>query len=361
MRVLMAMSGGVDSSVAAALLCEAGYDVIGISMLLAGQAEGKEGSCCSLDDFQDARRVAEQLAIPYYVLNLKEEFHRRVINVFTEEYLRARTPNPCLLCNRDLKFDLLWRRAQELGADYVATGHYARIARDQASGRCRLLRGRDERKDQSYFLFTLTQEQLSRTLFPIGDLTKTQVREKARTLGLQVAEKPESQEICFVPDRNYARFIEARLPADRFRPGEVVDAEGKVLGTHPGVQRFTIGQRRGLGVSGSTRPLYVTSIDAASARVTVGPKEQLIALGLVANEVNWIEGIPSGEVHVEVKVRYRHPAVAARVRPNGGNTVQVFFEDACPAVTPGQAAVFYCGEQVLGGGWIERALFETES
>lgn len=350
------MSGGVDSSVAAALLCEAGYDVIGISMLLAGSTEGREGSCCSLDDFQDARRVAEQLDIPYYVLNLKEEFRRRVIDVFTEEYLHGRTPNPCLLCNRDLKFDLLWRRAQELGADYVATGHYARIAHDQASGRYHLLRGRDERKDQSYFLFTLTQEQLSRTFFPIGDLTKIQVREKAGTLGLQVAEKPESQEICFVPDRDYARFIEAYLPADRFRPGVVVDAEGRVLGTHPGVQRFTIGQRRGLGISGFARPLYVTSIEAASARVTVGAKEQLIARGLVANEVNWIEEMPAGEARFGVKIRYRHPAVAARVRSNGGGTVQVFFEDACPAVTPGQAAVFYRGEQVLGGGWIARAL-----
>jgi len=357
----MAMSGGVDSSVAAALLCEAGYEVIGISMLLAGSTQGKEGSCCSLDDFQDARRVAEQLDIPYYVLNLKEEFHRRVIDVFTEEYLHGRTPNPCLLCNRDLKFDLLWRRAQELGADYVATGHYARIAHDQVSGRYQLLRGRDEHKDQSYFLFTLTQGQLSRTLFPLGELTKTQVREKAKTLGLQVAEKPESQEICFVPDRDYARFIEARLPVDRLRSGNIVDAGGKVLGTHPGVQRFTIGQRRGLGISGFTRPLYVTSLDAASARVTVGPKEQLMAQGLVANEVNWIEGMPVGEERLGVKIRYRHPAVAARVKPDGVDSVQIFFEDVYPAVTPGQAAVFYRGEQVLGGGWIERALLETET
>jgi tRNA-specific 2-thiouridylase len=355
------MSGGVDSSVAAALLYEAGYDVIGISMLLAGSTAEKEGSCCSLDDFQDARRVAEQLDIPYYVLNLKEEFRQRVIDVFTEEYLQGRTPNPCLLCNRDLKFDLLWRRAQELGADYVATGHYARIAYHQAAERYQLLCGRDERKDQSYFLFTLTQEQLSRTLFPLGDLTKTQVREKARTLGLRVAEKPESQEICFVPDRDYARFIEARLPADRLRPGRIVDAEGKVLGSHPGVQRFTIGQRRGLGLSSSAQPLYVTAIDAASARVTVGPKEQLAARGLVANEVNWIEGIPPGEVPLGVKIRYRHPTIAARAKPSAGGTVQVFFADSCPAVTPGQAAVFYRGEQVLGGGWIARPLLETES
>lgn len=356
----MAMSGGVDSSVAAALLYEAGYDVIGISMLLAGSTEGKDGSCCSLDDFQDARRVAEQLDIPYYVLNLKEEFRQQVIDVFTEEYLRGRTPNPCLLCNRDLKFDILWRRAQELGADYVATGHYARIVADQASGCYQLLRGRDEHKDQSYFLFTLTQEQLSRTLFPVGNLTKAQVRDKARTLGLQVAAKPESQEICFVPDKNYARFIEGRLPADRFRPGEIVDAQGRVLGTHPGVQRFTVGQRRGLGLSGFARPLYVTSIDAAGAQVTVGPKEELVARGLIAHKVNWIEGVPAGEVRFGVRIRYRHPTITARARLSGGDTVQVFFEEGCPAVTPGQAAVFYHGEQVLGGGWIEKALLETE-
>ena len=217
--MLAALSGGVDSAVAAALLVEAGYEVIAISMLLAGTAEGHEGSCCSIDDFQDARRVAEQLDIPYYVLNLKDAFQSRVIDVFSEEYLRGRTPNPCLLCNRDLKFDLLWQRARELDAAYVATGHYARIRYDADTARYQLWRGTDRAKDQSYFLFTLSQAQLARTLFPVGQLTKAQVRDKADALGLRIAHKPESQDICFVPDGNYARFLEQRLSPERFRPG----------------------------------------------------------------------------------------------------------------------------------------------
>src|SRR6266571_1615439 len=240
-RVLAALSGGVDSAVAAALLVEAGYEVIAISMLLAGNAEGHEGGCCSIDDFQDARRVAEHLGIPYYVLDLKEAVRSRVIDVFTNEYLHGRTPNPCLLCNRDLKFDLLWQRARELDAHFVATGHYARVAYDQPSGRYQLRRGIDQRKDQSYFLFTLSQAQLARTLFPVGHLTKTEVREKARALGLKVAEKPESQDICFVPDGDYARFIEQRLSADQLKAGEVVDQDGQRLGTHGGIHRFTVG------------------------------------------------------------------------------------------------------------------------
>ena len=218
-RVLAALSGGVDSAVAAALLVEAGYEVIAISMLLAGNVESRDGGCCSIDDFQDARRVAEQLGIPYYVLNLKDTFRERVVNVFTNEYLRGRTPNPCLLCNRDLKFDLLWRRARELDADFVATGHYAQITSDALTERYQLWRGVDQGKDQSYFLFTLNQAQLARTLFPVGHMTKSEVREKARSLGLRLAEKPESQDICFIPDGDYARFIEQRLSADQISSG----------------------------------------------------------------------------------------------------------------------------------------------
>jgi tRNA-specific 2-thiouridylase len=353
------LSGGVDSAVAAALLVEAGYEVIAISMLLAGNAEGHDGGCCSIDDFQDARRVAEQLDIPYYVLNLKDTFRRKVIDVFTNEYLRGRTPNPCLLCNRDLKFDLLWQRARELEAHYVATGHYARVSFAEDHNRHQLLRAVDQQKDQSYFLFTLSQAQLARTLFPVGHLTKDEVREKARTLGLRVAEKPESQDICFVPDGNYARFIEQRLTAAQrvqITPGEIVDHEGQVVGSHDGVHRFTIGQRRGLRLGGLTEPQYVTHIDADRGRVIVGTKPQLMTHGLIASGVNWVEGMPTQAVNATVKIRYRHPAIPSRIVPHADSRAEVWFQESYPAVTPGQAAVFYDGERVFGGGWIERAL-----
>jgi len=355
-RVLAALSGGVDSAVATALLVEAGYEVIAISMLLAGNVESRDGGCCSIDDFQDARRVAEHLGIPYYVLNLKDAFHHRVIDVFTSEYLRGRTPNPCLLCNRDLKFDLLWQRARELDADFVATGHYARIEYDPQTARYQLLRGADSRKDQSYFLFTLSQAQLARTLFPVGRMAKDEVRKKARTLGLRVAEKPESQDICFIPDGDYARFIERRLSPEQVKTGEIVDQEGNVLGVHDGIHRFTVGQRRGLGVGGLAEPRYVTHIDAQSGRVTIGPKTQLSSRGLIATNVNWTEEAPGAEQPMTVKIRYRHPALPARVVPQPEGKAAVWFEHASPAVTPGQAAVFYDGDRVLGGGWIAGAL-----
>lgn len=355
-RVLAALSGGVDSAVAAALLVEAGYEVIAISMLLAGNVESRDGGCCSIDDFQDARRVAEQLNIPYYVLNLKDVFRERVINVFTDEYLRGRTPNPCLLCNRDLKFDLLWQRARELDADFVATGHYAQITYNTQTERYQLLRGVDQRKDQSYFLFTLTQAQLARTLFPVGHMIKDEVREKARSLGLRLAEKPESQDICFIPDGDYARFIEQHLSAGQIKTGVIVDQDGHILGAHDGVHRFTVGQRRGLGLGGLTEPKYVTHIDAEEGRVTVGAKSQLGARGFVATEVSWTEGDYEEERRITVKIRYRHPAIAARVVPQAARKAEVWFEKTSPAVTPGQAAVFYDGDRVLGGGWIAGAL-----
>jgi len=279
-----------------------------------------------------------------------------VIDVFTNEYLHGRTPNPCLLCNRDLKFDLLWQRARELDAHFVATGHYARVEYDQANGGYQLLRGTDQRKDQSYFLFTLSQTQLARTLFPVGHLTKNEVREKARVLGLTVAEKPESQDICFVPDGDYARFIEQRLSSEQVKMGEIIDQDGQVLGAHDGVHRFTVGQRRGLRLGGLAEPRYVTHIDAQSGRVMVGTKDQLCSRGLIAKRVNWIDGVQTEEVRVAVKIRYRHLAIPARVVPQAAGEAVVWFEKSSPAVTPGQAAVFYEGERVLGGGWIEGAL-----
>ena len=361
-RVLAALSGGVDSAVAAALLVEAGYEVIAVSMLLAGNAEGHEGSCCSIDDFQDARRVSERLDIPYYVLNLKDAFQSRVINVFSHEYVQGRTPNPCLLCNRDLKFDLLWQRARELDAHYVATGHYARIVQDANTQRYQLLRGSDQSKDQSYFLFTLSQEQLARTLFPVGHLTKAEVRDKAHSLGLGLADKPESQDICFVPDGNYARFLEQRLSPERFTPGKVVDRKGQVLGSHAGIHRFTIGQRRGLGLGGQPEPMYVSNIDATTGQVEVGSKADLQASGLHASRVNWINSIDgqqpqeADEIMATVKIRYRYPPIPARILPQPDSKAEVRFQYACPAVTPGQAVVFYDGDRILGGGWIEGAL-----
>ena len=361
-RVLAALSGGVDSAVAAALLVEAGYEVIAVSMLLAGNAEGHEGSCCSIDDFQDARRVSERLDIPYYVLNLKDAFQSRVINVFSHEYVQGRTPNPCLLCNRDLKFDLLWQRARELDAHYVATGHYARIVQDANTQRYQLLRGSDQSKDQSYFLFTLSQEQLARTLFPVGHLTKAEVRDKAHSLGLGLADKPESQDICFVPDGNYARFLEQRLSPERFTPGKVVDRKGQVLGSHAGIHRFTIGQRRGLGLGGQPEPMYVSNIDATTGQVEVGSKADLQASGLHASRVNWINSIngqqpqEADEIMATVKIRYRYPPIPARILPQPDSKAEVRFQYTCPAVTPGQAVVFYDGDRILGGGWIEGAL-----
>ncbi len=355
MRVVVAMSGGVDSSVAAALLREQGHDVVGVSMLLARtpatSVRAGQG-CCSLEDFRDARRVAERLGIPYYVWNLADAFQSRVIEPFAAEYLRGRTPNPCLLCNRDLKFDELWRRAGALGAGAIATGHYARIARDAETGRWRLLRARDAAKDQSYFLFSLSQAQLARTLFPVGDLSKDEVRDAARGLGLEVAEKPESQEICFVPNRDYAGFVERHADPARIRGGTVVDEDGRPVARHGGIHRFTIGQRRGLGLGGGT-VRYVTAIDAASATVRVGPKSTLATSGLVAEDVHW-----TGErvTHASVRLRHRHVPVPARIEPRGARAVAVWFDEPASAVTPGQAAVFYRGEEVVGGGWISAAL-----
>ncbi|MGH7814758.1 MAG: tRNA 2-thiouridine(34) synthase MnmA [Candidatus Binataceae bacterium] len=359
-RVLVAMSGGVDSSVAAAILCEQGYDVVGIAMRLAPDAPApiakRRGTCCSHDDFEDARRVAERLDFPFYVIDLRAEFAARVIDNFAAEYLAGRTPNPCVMCNREIKFDRLWSRARAIGADFAATGHYARIGRG-ADGRYRLMRAADESKDQSYFLFTLGQEELSRTLFPLGDMTKSEVRARARELGLATADKPESQEICFVPDGDYARFVERRAGTGALRPGRIVDTAGRALGAHTGVHRFTVGQRRGLGIAAG-EPLYVREIRAGSGDVVVAPRAELMARGLIAARVSLVDPSLAGEsaIPVEVRIRYRHPGIAARLNVEAGGRATVRFAAEGPAVTPGQACVFYRGDEVLGGGFIERAI-----
>jgi tRNA-specific 2-thiouridylase len=357
-RVLVAMSGGVDSSVAAALLREAGYEVVGVAMRLAPEpahSARRRATCCSHEDFEDARRVAERLDFPFYVVDLREDFATRVIGNFVSEYLAGRTPNPCVMCNREIKFDRLWQRARALGADFVATGHYAQTARDLA-GRFHLLRARDNAKDQSYFLFSLTQTELARTLFPLGAITKAEVRARARQLGLANADKPESQEICFVPDGDYAGLVERATCRDRIRPGRIVDRAGTALGVHRGVHHFTIGQRRGLGFS-SSEPMYVREIHGDTGTVVVGRREELYSAGLLARDVSLVDASrTAGRVEVEVKTRYRQNSVPAVLALGAERRAEVRFLAGGPAVTPGQACVFYRGEEVLGGGFIERAL-----
>ena len=329
MRVVVAMSGGVDSSVAAALLAEAGYEVIGLSMQLYDQRDpeagaGAYGSCCSLDDLHDARRVANTLGVPHYLLNFEADFRRTVVDQFVAEYAAGRTPIPCTHCNSQLKFATLADRAAGLGAAWVATGHYARVSFDEDRRRFILRRGADAAKDQSYFLFSLTQDQLSRAVFPVGHLTKTEVRAHAARRGLPVADKPDSHEICFIPDGRTADFVARHLPAPP-APGEVVDSGGRVLGRHGGLHQFTVGQRRGLGVA-SPIPLYVLRLDPAEARVIVGPREELGRRELTAADINWIAGDPSAAgprhadapatVRVTARIRHRHADAPATVTPD---------------------------------------------
>ncbi|MCC7243811.1 MAG: tRNA 2-thiouridine(34) synthase MnmA [Acidobacteria bacterium] len=354
MRIVVAMSGGVDSSVAAALLAEQGHDVIGVSMQLypASDRAGRAyGTCCTLDDLHDARRVAAAIGIPHYILNFESRFEEAVVSNFVREYVAGRTPIPCAHCNSDLKYAALLDRASGLGAAALATGHYARIVGDD-QGRHHLLRGLDHAKDQSYFLFSLTQAQMAQARFPVGHLDKVAVRDHARRLGLPVAGKPDSQEICFVPDGDYAAFVERQAPA-LTRPGVIVGQDHRVLGTHEGVHRFTIGQRKGLRLS-SSEPLYVVAIDAEAAKVTVAAREALGRTTLTAAGVNWTSGVaPAGWRPASAQIRHRHAAAPARVRALDINRAEVTFDDPQTSVTPGQAVVFYDGEEVLGGGWIE--------
>ncbi|MFZ0395920.1 MAG: tRNA 2-thiouridine(34) synthase MnmA [Terracidiphilus sp.] len=372
--IAVAMSGGVDSSTVAAILARGsdGVSVVGLTLQLWDQTRlagkrgipeaPKAGRCCSLDDVYDARRVAEHLGIPYYVVNQQERFEADVVRPFVSEYLAGRTPIPCSLCNNHLKFDQLLKTARSIGAERIATGHYAVNEYDEARGRWILKRPTDLAKDQTYFLFGLTQEQLAHTLFPLGRLTKPEVREVARRQGLALAEKPDSQEICFIPGGDYKQFLTAYLE-EQGEPmpdtaGELVTADGRVIGRHESITGFTVGQRKGLKVSSPT-PLYVIQIDAASHRVTVGADEELLHRELRANRVNWVS-IPelTGPMRVKIKIRHRHePAWATlealRAAESGdGAEVQAIFDQPQRAVTPGQSAVFYDGDEVVGGGWI---------
>jgi tRNA-specific 2-thiouridylase len=352
-RVVVAMSGGVDSSLAAALVAETGAETIGVTMQLAGGAS----RCCSLEDADDARRVAERLGIRFYVANYTDAFRREVIEPFADAYLAGETPIPCVACNKRFKFDHLLERARVFGADRVATGHYARIERDAGSGRLRLLRARDEDKDQTYFLFQLDQQQLERAWFPLGELRKSEVRARARALGLATADKPESQEICFVPDGDYAAVVESVRPEASAGAGDIVDGTGRVLGRHAGVHRYTVGQRKGLGVAaGAAR--YVTRIEPEAARLVVGPREALATSRALVRDAAWIDGAPPREpVRARVRVRYRHPGALATVEAAADGGALVHFDEPVEAVSPGQAAVFYDaerGEEVLGGGWLAR-------
>ncbi len=347
-RVVVAMSGGVDSSVAAALVAEAGHEVVGVTLHLAGSAS----RCCSLADADDARRVAERLGIRFFVANYRERFRREVQEAFADAYLAGRTPIPCVTCNSRFKFEYLLERARVFGAPVVASGHYARVDVDPDTGLRRLRRAVDATKDQSYFLFELTQEQLSCVRFPLGGLTKAEVRERARALALVTAEKPESQEICFVPDGDYAAAVERIRPDAMPGQGDIVDLHGRVLGAHDGIHRFTVGQRRGLRLASPER-LYVTEVDAARNRVVVGERDALEVPGARLERVNWIAGAPPPEpVRARVRVRYRHEGAAARVEPHAGGEARVHFDEPVAAVSPGQAAVFEMDDVVLGGGWI---------
>jgi len=350
-RVVVAMSGGVDSSVTAALLQERGYDVIGLTMQLWKPAAHSDApvSCGSQDTVTEARRVAEQLRIQFHAVNFEDEFRSKVVEQFCDQYFSGRTPNPCVICNQLLKFDLLQRKARELDADFMATGHYACI--DQQGGRYFLRKGLDRHKDQSYFLFTLSQEQLAFSLFPLGGLRKSEVRALAQRFNLSVANKAESQDICFVPDGDYVRLLEQERGTGAC-DGDIVHVSGKVLGRHKGFYRYTVGQRKGLGI-GWTAPLFVVGIDAEKKQVIVGEREHLSRRELEIDNCRWSIELPTAPFSTRCRIRYRHQEVPATVEPLPGNQARIIFAEPQKGITPGQAAVFYDDDVVLGGGWIK--------
>ncbi len=355
-RVVVAMSGGVDSSVAALLLRRQGYEVVGVTMRLWSSEDADAAPlskrCCSVEDVQDARRVCDAIGARHYFMNFEREFQRHVVDYFVREYDSGRTPHPCLACNDKIKFDFLLRRALFMDADYIATGHYARVRRE--GDRARLLKGADGGKDQSYVLFTLRQEELRRLLLPVGEFAKRDIRGLAAEGGLPVADKPDSQEICFIPDNDYRKFVGDRATP---KPGEFVDSEGKVLGAHPGIHFFTVGQRRGLGLRGNTgAPMYVTAIDADANRVVLGRESELMRSELWASRVNYIAGEqPREPIEVGAKIRYKATESAATLTPRGGEWASLRFREPQRAITPGQAVAFYQGDEIIGGGIIETA------
>jgi tRNA-specific 2-thiouridylase len=360
-RVVVAMSGGVDSSTTAWFLKEKGYEVIGAT-ICAGMTDRSEkgpARCCSLDDIEDARRVALHLGIPFYVFYLRDEFERSVIRYFCEEYRIGRTPNPCILCNERIKFGSFWEKAKEFGADFMSTGHYARLEFDEEKGRSVLKKGVDPRKDQSYVLFSLKQSQLRHTLFPLGGYQKEEIRQKAFQLGLRVHDKPESQEVCFIQEASYHFFLRERL-GESIEPGPIIDKKGCVLGKHKGIPFYTIGQRRGLNLAKGI-PLYVIGIDREKNAIVVGEEKEVYGDTFIVNAVNWmVPQITAFPFSAKVKIRYNHPGAEALLSMKGQEELEVRFKLPQKAITPGQAAVFYNEETVLGGGWIKEVVRSSE-
>lgn len=361
-RVLVAMSGGVDSALTAVLLRRAGFECVGINMRTYHPTENdkisgrKFQTCCSPEDAGDARAVALDEEFPFYVLDLEKEFHSAVVEPFINEYLKGRTPNPCVLCNNHLKLGLLLDKAKIYGCDYVATGHYARPLLNSETGRTELHRAVDKGKDQTYYLFGLNQDQMSRFLCPLGEMSKTEVRELSRELGISVAEKPDSMEICFVPSNDYRTFLKSRLEADIIKSGDIVTTSGLKLGTHEGVAYYTIGQRKGLGIS-STTPLYVVDLLPDENLVVVGTASETVNSGLICSRMNWVDrSAPTESFQTTAQIRYRHNPARCTVVPLPDGMYEVSFEEPQKSITPGQAIVFYDGESVVGGGWIEKRI-----